>query len=60
MVKNDFMKMLSQSPSINSNSVWIDVERKIRSDTRYEAAVTDSRRREWFMEYLQTVYDVSL
>ncbi|BFZ10837.1 hypothetical protein BsWGS_13876 [Bradybaena similaris] len=57
-VKNDFMKMLSEIPSINHNTTWSDVESSVSSDPRYTAAVSNSQREDLFSEYLKTVNDV--
>ncbi|BFZ02207.1 hypothetical protein BsWGS_05246 [Bradybaena similaris] len=58
MVKNDFMKQLSEIPGINDSTIWNDVKNKVSSDPRYEASVSESHREDWFKEYLKTQHDM--
>ncbi|CAG5135466.1 unnamed protein product, partial [Candidula unifasciata] len=58
-VRNDFMNMLSEIPEISRRTPWRDVKYKVISDPRYEAAVTDFRRKNWFEEYVKSKTDLT-
>ncbi|BFZ02206.1 hypothetical protein BsWGS_05245 [Bradybaena similaris] len=55
MVKNDFMKKLSEIPGINCSTTLSDVKIKVSSDPHYEAFVSDSHREDWIQEYVKIV-----
>ncbi|KAL5022911.1 hypothetical protein ScPMuIL_002066 [Solemya velum] len=58
-LKADFIQLLKSVKSIEKNSRWSDIKRKIDSDPRYKAVDSSSRREDWFRDYLKNVEDES-
>ena len=53
-VKGDYLKLLKETPNINESTPWEDIQQKIKSDPRYQAVNNDSKRENWFDEYVLT------
>ena len=59
-LKEDYMKLLKETPTIDRFSLWTDVKPDIESDPRYQAVPNDSLREKWFDEYVKALEDVSI
>ena len=53
-MKGDYLKLLKETPNINESTPWDDIHQKIKSDPRYNAVNNDSKRENWFDEYVLT------
>lgn len=47
------MRLLRETPSIDSQSTWPEARQEIDRDPRFEAVGDEAKREEWFNEYVQ-------
>ena len=52
-LKEDFHKLLDDTPDINRHSKWGDVKHKIEADPRYRAIDSALKKEQWFNDYLK-------
>ncbi|KAL4235974.1 hypothetical protein ACF0H5_004362 [Mactra antiquata] len=55
MLKSDFMRLLRDTPSIDSQTTWPEARQEIDNDPRFHAVGTEEQREQWFNEYIQSL-----
>ena len=54
-MKNNFMRLLRETPQIHSQSTWPEARQEIDLDPRFQAVPLEALREEWFNEYIQNL-----
>ncbi|XP_052274241.1 protein 4.1-like isoform X5 [Dreissena polymorpha] len=53
LMKDDFMRLLRDTPTIHSQSTWPEARMEIDRDPRFEAVGDEKLREQWFDEYIE-------
>ena len=58
-IKNEFMALLAEQ-KLDSKAQWRKVRGKIEKDPRYKAVENSVQKEEWFQEYTEQLYKVTM